>query len=361
MRKFIPSLVLLTASAAIAAPIAPPPAPNPAQRAALAAAGLNDPTNAALLHVRAWSMVRSEQLTQFNKLWTEQGEVPPGPGWKPSADLVSAVNELAPYIEASLRAAAVPQADWGVEYSLGYNALLPHLGQLRTEARVLLANARIRLAYAKPENRDQGVESLAAIFRIANHIRNDRTLISSLVGRALVGVAAESTIKLIDGGLITKADAPILLEAARSIPAEDPFNMLGALVGERPFAAFAFIQSGPDAGRKGLEHYQRAFGIDPETDPQMKAAAAAIRAMDEAALAADVARRVEFFEQSAAIFREQPADGAERLQALADRASKGDFGSTLQLTVPSFVRPFSADAAGRALLRSVIEKLEALQ
>ncbi|MGD9690105.1 MAG: hypothetical protein AB7Q91_09475 [Phycisphaerales bacterium] len=342
----------------------PPPAADVA--AAAARLGLHGPTNAALRHFRAWGMTSTEVLTRFSDLYNDERELVPG--WKPSAALRTTLDELEGYINLSLRAAQLDSADWGIEYADGWMALLPHLGKLRQEARVLEMKARVLLAGdagANPEDRARGISILAAMFRLASHTRNDRTMISTLVGGAMARQASLVVKALADQGVLRREDAPTLLAALDSLAGPDPFNLAGCVPIEQHLGASLFTQTGPDAGRKAVPVAREMLEVDQAADDQAvrrrQSILARIEAMDEAALRADVARMSEFFTLGERALRTPGPDTAQQLAALEERVATGEFGVTVQIIAPSMSKAFATNASNLAELaeaRAVLSRLK---
>ncbi len=82
-----------------------------------------DPTNAALVYSRAWQLLPDDLAKREINL--------DDPTWVPNTELAQLLVARQSFIQCTLRAAAIENADWGIEYSQGLNALLPHLGKLR--------------------------------------------------------------------------------------------------------------------------------------------------------------------------------------------------------------------------------------
>lgn len=322
---------------------------------------MRDPTNAALRHYRAWTMARTEDLSEFDTLWSAESELKPG--WKPSAALRQSIAKLSDYAELSLQASRLKDADWGVEYSDGFMALLPHLGLLRREARVLEMRARVGLADVGAERaaaRADAARDLAACFRIAQHPASDRVLISTLVSGAIAGRAAAVVTFLIDQGELTAAEAPVLLEAARSLDARDPFNLDGALRGELWLAASAFARTGPDAGKQAAKMAREALGMQ-QVDGAKAGLVESIEAMDESGLRQDVLKHQKFFDEARRLVRSPGTDTAGALEQLEKRVAAGEFGLTLQLTAPSVATGYRNARKQQDALAALITRLEALK
>ena len=92
-------------------------------------------------------------------------------------------------IELAMAAAATADCDWGMDYSKGFELLLPHLGPMRKVCKVILLDAQIK---ASEGNIEEAMEKSLTCFRIARHIKKDTTIISSLVGISVEQLACET-------------------------------------------------------------------------------------------------------------------------------------------------------------------------
>lgn len=321
-------------------------------------ASLRGPTNAALRHYRAWGSTSAEALTAFSAAWAASNEVTPG--WKPTAALKKSLDELNDYVALTLRAAELPTADWGVEYADGWKALLPHLGKVREASRVIEAFGRSRLAEGGPEGRADAARSLGAIFRIAGHLREDRTLISTLVAGAITARGAAVVGALLDEGLLTPADAAAITGRMDTLAGVDPFNFAGAMRVEQMLARSVFQAEGPEAGRKAAGAAREILSMQGEGAASEQAALLArLEAMDEAALRTDLGLHTNYFAQVESAVRSGGPEAAEKLADLEKRASRGDFGVTMRLTGPSLGKAYASDAKNRAAVEALRTRLAA--
>lgn len=324
---------------------------------------LKDPTNAALRHYRAWGVTTTETLKAFGELWESEKELTPG--WKPSEKLVTNLTALNDYVNLAFRAAQLRTADWGIEYSDGWQAILPHLGKLREEARVLEMQARVLLATGTGEERVRGVRMLAALFRLPAHLTGDQTLISVLVAEAIASRAADVALALAEQGVLTAAERTVVAASVRELgdpskPGADLFGLSRCIKMEQWMAASLFDKSGPDAGKHAAEVAKQFQAM---SDPKIGAAAdtlsGKIAKLDESGLKADVKRHAEFYAAVVAIIAAGAPDAVAQMKDLETRVANGEFGLTLQATVPQFSRCVESDAKVHGKLVELIKRLEA--
>jgi hypothetical protein len=97
-------------------------------------------------------------------------------------------------IDYAMTASRLPHCDWGLAYSRGFSAMLPHLGQSRSLARLILAEARILNAEG---NYREALERCLTAYRLAGQL-GDNVLISFLVSAAITGQANKSVTAVLD-------------------------------------------------------------------------------------------------------------------------------------------------------------------
>ncbi len=346
--QFALAVLLLSSVAALATAQQATLPPRPAS--------IHEPTNAALIHARGWQMQLLAPIEEFAQIYEENVELTPG--WKPSERLTSALAKLDTLRTSSLRASQIKDADWGIDWNDGIMALLPHLGKLRQAARVLELNARVELASPGADNHAAGVQSLAAAIRLANHTRNDRILISSLVGGAIANRASVVIITLADQKVLTAADAKVLLDAAAVLDPADPFNTADAFDAEAWMSTVTIFHQGPSAGASAVKAIRNAI-LTKSDDTE--AILAKIARFDESQLKADLARYAAFFADAARIFAARPPGAPEALRDLDARRKKGEFGLTCQVLNPDLKKTFDSDAKNRQAVQDMIARLKSIK
>jgi hypothetical protein len=139
-----------------------------------------DPDNAAIIYYQAFLMYEqpneatSQSLDEF-----ANGKVGPGD------DVKRYVQSCRSVINYALMAAERKQCNWGVIYSKGFSASLPHLAQCRRLSKLLIADAR--LLAAEGDYR-QAIGRCLSVKKMAHHV-GDETVISFLVSVAIDATA----------------------------------------------------------------------------------------------------------------------------------------------------------------------------
>lgn len=135
-----------------------------------------DPKNAALLYYQAFLTVPQEEEPADGQLHDYAiGK----------AELNKAVEH---YIDScrgaiglAVEASQLADCDWGLQYSQGFNMILAHLGQMRSLARIMIADARIQ---ASKGNDELAFERCITVYKMSRHV-GDKVIISFLVNVAM--------------------------------------------------------------------------------------------------------------------------------------------------------------------------------
>jgi hypothetical protein len=159
-----------------------------------------DPNNAALLYYQAFLLIPHTDDQGVTDLVAKVVN----DGVAPNDKVKEYVKKCHDAIDYAVTASNLQHCDWGLAYSRGFAALLPHLGQSRSLARLILAEARILNAEG---NYRQALERCLTAYRLAGHV-GDETLISFLVSVAVTGQADKSVTAILgqmpaDAGTLT--------------------------------------------------------------------------------------------------------------------------------------------------------------
>ncbi|MGD0092584.1 MAG: hypothetical protein ABSE73_21930 [Planctomycetota bacterium] len=171
-------------------------------------------------------------------------------------DVQAYVAKNAAAIQHLYAGAAKARCNWGLNYGLGINMLMPHLAQTRDSARLLAIHAR---ASAHAGDHRAAARSIATIYKLAQHVNSDPVLISSLVCIACASIA-DGTIEAIvawdtpdsseDLAAYRKAvwlDRHWQTAAARSLACERAMNLYtldGMASGSMPMPGFPGFWAG---------------------------------------------------------------------------------------------------------------------
>ena len=139
-----------------------------------------DPDNAALLYYQAFllsAQLEAPQEEAIGKYARGQCEL--------TDEIREAVEQCRTAIDYAVAASRLRECNWGFRFSLGFNASMPHLAQVRLLSRAVLAEARIRAADGAWR---EAFERCLVVKRMGYHVGDD-TLISMLVAMAVDGSA----------------------------------------------------------------------------------------------------------------------------------------------------------------------------
>ena len=139
-----------------------------------------DPDNAALLYYQAFllsAQLEAPQEEAIGKFARGQCEL--------TDEIREAVAQCHTAIDYTVAASGLRECNWGFRFSLGFNASMPHLAQVRLLSRAILAEARIRAADGAWR---EAFERCLVVKKMGYHVGDD-TLISMLVAMAVDGSA----------------------------------------------------------------------------------------------------------------------------------------------------------------------------
>jgi hypothetical protein len=295
--------------------------------------------NAALLYWRYWSLISDETTDRLRDAYSD--EQCKDPAWVPDDELADLVIDHELAINGLLRAAAIPSCDFGEERELAYDAILPHLGRMRSGARLLAIDAR-RLAASG--NADAAAARIVAILRGAVHVRAEGFMLSSLVACAMTQVAFGEARHLIESGKLGADARASLRHAAAAIDGDDPFGFKAALRNDAERAIATFSRGG--------------FNLEPEHSAPSEPGSpreASVRVRVEP----DVAAKARGAYHAAADAWDEP-DAVEKLADVEKRAGEGEWGPVAMLSMPPLVKARRSQTVIKVQLDWVIEALAPL-
>lgn len=184
--------------------------------------------NAALRYWRVFSWFDRNYDEAVGEIdWSHIGD----PGFTAPPEAVKRLLGNGGLVSMTVFAASLPDCDFGVDYDLGPEALLPHLGSMRRLAQVMPLDARLKLDAGET---DAAVQSLVAALRMARHVLSDKVAISSLVSISMVA-QVEPVIAFTASKGLSKSQRESLFAAIDAFDADDPFAMGAAIRSEGEF------------------------------------------------------------------------------------------------------------------------------
>lgn len=339
MRRLICSLLLAAAAAS------PNGAIQASQPKAPQEAGLpSDPQNAALVYYRAWIMATPEAMQ------TVSDEHKSDADWRPSDKLTAVLNDSQGIVATLLRGSRLPSADFGITYSDGFSALLPHLAKMRASARLLSADSRRAFVAGDV---DGAADRVAALYGMASHLTGERLLISPLVAIAIHSLACSQTEFLINSGKLTAQGRQTLLDAMSRLQGDDPFGVRSGIMGERGFLRtwLATEAAKPNAGKMLAALLDGQQGQSP--------AARQIAAMSDQQLQQQATGIERAYDQIVAAW--SAPDPQKELDAIQSAATEGKYGVLAQVTLPALGKAYASHAKALQAHAKTLQALRAYQ
>jgi hypothetical protein len=182
------------------------------------------PDNAAVLYCKA--MVRYEyetddaivkMLADFSKGNTE-----------PNDKIREFVKENRSIIKTVLDACEVKNCDWGLDFSQGFEMVIPYFGGQKKLATLILADARILAADGKYE---EALSRCMSLYKMARHV-NDRVILCYLVGNA-INTRTNDCVIWIMGQMPQDVQSLTRLKSQLITMDSMPFSIKPAILGER--------------------------------------------------------------------------------------------------------------------------------
>jgi len=274
------------------------------------------------------------------------------PGAPPSPRLREALARAAPALDLMRRGSRQEYADSGLDYSQGFDMLLPHLAPMRTAAKIMQADALVRL---HDGDWSAAADRIGVMYRVSEHCASDCILISSLVGAAIFRVGDAAAQHGFDRAVFSDLDCANMLRAMRGLETGDPFNTVESVVMEQELAITwlqkhlgteASRQNVPDMFQWLVEDERAAAGLAQMTDDEFQAQLDAYdRGMD---------RFVE------AVSMEDREEARAELQRLSEEISAGEHGFLASFLMPALDKYYDRMCDAKDQISRRAEMLRAL-
>jgi len=283
----------------------------------------SDNRNAATWYNRA--LDRLQRLPEVDRALIFSYLEDPGAG--PSPALREALARAAPAMDLVRRGSRQEYADFGLDYSQGFDLVLPHIHPLRTLSKIMRADAMVRLHDGDSLG---AADRISAVYRLSEHFADDCIIISSLVGAAVFRGADEAAQLGFDRAGFSDVDCAKMLRAVNRLETGDPFKAVESVVMEQE-VAIMWLQEhlGTEAARQNVpemfqwivEDERGAVYLAEMTDEQFQAELEAYdRGMD---------RYVE------AVSMEDREAARAELKRLSEEIVSGEHGFIASLLMPA--------------------------
>jgi hypothetical protein len=254
-------------------------------------------------------------------------------------------------LSAARRGVQQDQSDFGLDYGQGYELLLPHLSPLRNVARLMAADAKLRLADGSAVG---AADEIAAIYRMSDHLGSDATIISSLVGQVIFEAADQVAASGIDRGAFGPAESAVMREGLKELGPDDPFSIIGAIETEKLLMVDWLRR------RYGEAEDRASMMEDLSMEPGAAEAVAGLTLVDETQFEAALQGADDALGRVVEAFRMDDPDEARLvLEQIAAECRNGEHGP-LALLMPNYGRLYGKLLEARALVARRDAQLAAL-
>ncbi len=304
--------------------------------------GMSEPTNAALLYGRALRLIGADAIQKVRDAQAK------GAAIRDTPEIAAILDNNAGNLAAVIEATKLEHCDWGVQYGKGPLALLDHAGPMRGVVVMLDARAALLLERGDLPG---AVASIAAIFAIAEHMSQDRIMISSLVAIAMTKVGLERVGALLDLGKLDRDGAKSLLAAIERIERAGDFRLPEAFATEKwmtvEWMRAAYV--GPRAGAKLVEGIQ---WMVPDQGDALKG----LELLDESGLARHFDGIGKAYDDMIVAWSSD--DSAAELERVHDAVVKGEYGLIAQAFVPDFGKSRASVDTIERTMKEAAKRLE---
>ncbi len=273
------------------------------------------------------------------------------PGAAPSPEVRALINRAAPIIADVMRASSQGYSDFGLDYSQGFDMLLPHLGKMRSLARIVMADSMMHLSDGDGAG---AADRISSLYRIADHAGDDRVLISSLVGRAVFEVAEQAAQRGFDRGAFDPASASVLLRATQAFDQRDPFQTLDAMSMEQTLCVSMIRDNLMTDDPEKRDRFVREFIGESGAESRLVGLSQEELRTSLDQYSVMMGRFVEAFAQ------DDPEVARAQLKEIEAQLEAGEFGVIAQVLTPAFGRVYDLSVESRDKLRARIELLEGI-
>ena len=304
----------------------------------------SDPKNAATWYARsiaAWQKFKQSSPQQAELIANYTRDQPVTPALR--AALGAAQGAIGDFRKGSQQ----EYCDFTLDYSQGFELMLPHLSEMRGIARAMGADAAIRLADGDTSG---AAAELASMYKSSGHFGDDRVLISSLVGQAVFQFADGAVQAGLDSASFNAADAAALLGGAKQLGTDDPFTYVEALGMEQEIVLATLEKYRGPEGAQNLAALMGEPGVGAE-----------LGALDDAAFDEALCQYDAYMTRVNEIFAMTDKDAALlEARKLEQSLVAGEHGPIAHVVGPAFSKVLERKFLGEEMVRDRIAMLEKL-
>lgn len=304
-----------------------------------------EPTNAAPIYWRAfYEFTTLRQSTpelkeiDFSAMLAEDD----ASGYGLSDEEVENLGRVRGVIEMALRASRVEACNWEVDYDLGIQALLPHLGPMRNLARLFSADIRRCVQEGDIQG---GLDRLVALHAFARAVRGDGILISSLVSCAIANLACTQTSLFLAHAELTAEQRATLVGAIDAYGAADPFAVRQAVTNEGVWLT-AWLAEQVRGGEFRAE-IDMLFDLGDGSNAEQ---VERVKRLSDAEIMENLGQCRQYYADAVALWG--LADAGDRLEVLGTLVEEGHYGTIARVMAAALSKSYMADARGQGVLEA---------
>ncbi len=140
-------------------------------------------------------------------------------------------EQMSPLVTRAREIANMEHCDWGLDYSQGFDMLLPHLGRIREVQKILQYSIR---AEVDKGNTSSALSEIDTMLGVTSHNLGSKTIIGSLVANSCFNLATSE--KGIIDSVEDAEQLEALLESVNRFDEFDPFGLRGNIGDEKEMA-----------------------------------------------------------------------------------------------------------------------------
>ena len=268
-----------------------------------------------------------------------------GPMRTPTSAEQTVLARLGPTLALIQRAAACETYDAGIDFSAGFETLLPHLGPMRMGAQLLAVQAR---ASAAAGDLTGAAAWLGVLGAISTQPSTDRIAISSLVSAAIYSYTDRQLEQFIGAGLIDRESAAAIVSQFHKLYDDDPFDFAGAVAREGE-TILQFLDAAAEGNGNAEQDFLESLGIDSSSLPEQ-----------DLAMQREIAEDL-FSELTEAFHDPDRERGRASIEALSLEIQElPDAAALLRLVMPSLENLFDARENVERALANRLRQLESV-
>lgn len=266
-------------------------------------------------------------------------------------ELRFALGSAQSVIRLAQRGAGGEYSDFGLDYEEGFELLLPHLGSMRGIVKLMRTDSMVKLRDGDASN---AAAQIADLYRIGEHMSEDRILISGLVGQAIFSVGEFAVQRGLDEGAFGAEDSTAILQSLKGLDPIDPFGYVEGMSMEREIMATWLTTRFEEDG--GLGGMIEGLFLEPEGELR-----AGLENLDSDAFYTQIDQVDQLANTMIETFMMTDEQGArDKLAALGEEIASGEHGMLAQVLMPAYGKIYDRMLQAREQVAARIESLEAI-